>query len=99
MLYYYKHINEGGKVHMSEYVFKNVNQIGEREYQTVINGQELAQMWRDGIITYNPEIQRGTKVKRGKGKGYTIVNNNESRKTFANKIEKMFKKLLNEKTA
>ena len=84
---------------MSEYVFKNVNQIGEREYQTVINGQELAQMWRGGIITYNPEIQRGTKVKRGKGKGYTIVNNNESRKTFANKIERMFKKLLNEKTA
>jgi len=84
---------------MSEYVFKNVNQIGEKEYQTVINGQELAQMWRDGIITYNPEIQRGTKVKRGKERGYTIVNNNESRKTFANKIEKMFKKLLNERTA
>ena len=51
---------------MSEYVFKNVNQIGEKEYQTVIDGQELAQMWRDGVITYNPEIQRGTKVKRGK---------------------------------
>ena len=51
---------------MSEYVFKNVNQIGEKEYQTVIDGQELAEMWRDGIITYNPEIQRGTKVKRGK---------------------------------
>ncbi|SKA87530.1 DNA-sulfur modification-associated [Caloramator quimbayensis] len=51
---------------MSEYVFRNVSQIGEKEYQTVIDGQELAEMWRDGIITYNPEIQRGTKVKRGK---------------------------------
>ncbi len=51
---------------MSEYVFRNVSEIGEKEYQTVIDGQELAQMWRDGIITYNPEIQRGgTKVKRG----------------------------------
>lgn len=84
---------------MAEYVFRDVNQIGEKEYQTVIDGQELAEMWRDGVITYNPEIQRGTKVKRGKERGYTIVNNNESRKTFANKIEKMFKKLLNERTA
>jgi len=58
---------------MSEYVFRNVSQIGEREYQTVINGQELAQMWRDGIITYNPEIQRGTKVKRGKDNTETEV--------------------------
>jgi hypothetical protein len=58
---------------MSEYVFKNVNQIGEKEYQTVIDGQELAQMWRDGIITYNPEIQRGTKVKRGKDNTETEV--------------------------
>ena len=51
---------------MSEYVFRNVSQIGEREYQVIIDGQELAEMWRDGVITYNPEIQRGTKVKRGK---------------------------------
>jgi hypothetical protein len=58
---------------MSEYVFKNVNQIGEREYQAVIDGQELAEMWRDGIITYNPEIQRGTKVKRGKDNTETEV--------------------------
>ena len=52
---------------MSEYVFKNVNQIGEKEYQTVIDGQELAEMWRDGIITYNPEIQREQRL-RGKRK-------------------------------
>jgi hypothetical protein len=26
---------------MSEYVFRNVSQIGEKEYQTVIDGQEL----------------------------------------------------------
>ncbi len=58
---------------MSEYVFKNVNQIGEKEYQTVIDGQELAEMWRDGVITYNPEIQRGTKVKRGKDNTETEV--------------------------
>jgi hypothetical protein len=51
---------------MSQYVFRNASQIGEREYQTVIDGQKLAEMWRDGIITYNPEIQRGTKVKVGK---------------------------------
>ena len=41
---------------MSQYVFRNASQIGEREYQAVIDGQELAEMWRDGIITYNPEI-------------------------------------------
>ena len=58
---------------MSEYVFKNVNQIGEREYQAIIDGQELAEMWRDEVITYNPEIQRGTKVKRGKGNIETEV--------------------------
>jgi len=58
---------------MAEYVFRDVNQIGEKEYQTVIDGQELAQMWRDGIITYNPEIQRGTKVKRGKDNTETEV--------------------------
>ena len=58
---------------MSEYVFKNVNQIGEKEYQAIIDGQELAEMWMDGIITYNPEIQRGTKVKRGKNNTETEV--------------------------
>ena len=58
---------------MSEYVFKNVNQIGEREYQAIIDGQELAEMWRGGVITYNPEIQRGTKVKRGKDNTETEV--------------------------
>ncbi len=58
---------------MSEYVFKNVNQIGEKEYQAIIDGQELAEMWMDGIITYNPEIQRGTKVKRGKDNTETEV--------------------------
>ncbi|WP_296972046.1 DNA sulfur modification protein DndB [Tepidanaerobacter sp. EBM-38] len=58
---------------MAEYVFRDVNQIGEKEYQTVIDGQELAEMWRDGVITYNPEIQRGTKVKRGKDNTETEV--------------------------
>ena len=58
---------------MSQYVFRNASQIGEREYQAVIDGQELAEMWRDGIITYNPEIQRGTKVKRGKDNTETEV--------------------------
>jgi hypothetical protein len=61
------------EVHMSEYVFRNVSQIGEKEYQTVIDGQELAEMWKDGIITYNPEIQRGTKVKRGRDNTETEV--------------------------
>ena len=73
MLYYYKYINEGGKYIWQEYVSGNINQIGEREYQTVIDGQELAEMWRDEVITYNPEIQRGTKVKRGKGNIETEV--------------------------
>ena len=58
---------------MAEYVFRDVNQIGEKEYQTIIDGQELAEMWRDGIITYNPEIQRGSKVKRGKNNTETEV--------------------------
>lgn len=58
---------------MSEHVFKNVNQIGEREYQAIIDGQELAEMWKDGVITYNPEIQRGVKIKRGKDNTETEV--------------------------
>jgi hypothetical protein len=52
---------------------KELTQVGEKEYQTVIDGQELAEMWRDGVITYNPEIQRGTKVKRGKDNTETEV--------------------------
>lgn len=58
--------NIGGNVNMSQYVFRNVSRLGEKEYQTFINGQELAEMWRDGVINYNPEIQRGTKIKAGK---------------------------------
>jgi len=34
---------------MVEYVFRDVNQIGEKEYQTIIDGQELAEMWRDCV--------------------------------------------------
>jgi hypothetical protein len=47
---------------MSEYVFKNVSQIGEKEYQTVIDGQELAEMWRDGdnnLQPRDPERNKG----------------------------------------
>jgi len=62
-----------GEIPMSKYIFRNVNRIGEKEYQTVMDGQELAQMWENGVITYNPEIQRGVKIKRGKDNTETEV--------------------------
>jgi len=37
-------------------------------------------------------------IKGGKERGYSIINTSESREKFKNKIERMFKKLLNEKT-
>jgi len=48
---------------MAKYTFHNTVQLSENEYQTAIAGDELARLWKNGIITYNPEIQRGAKVK------------------------------------
>jgi hypothetical protein len=61
-----------------------------KEYLPLINKLDLLKSSK----TWYGEV-----IKGGKEKGYTIVNTNKSRKTFVNKIEKMFKKLLNEKTA
>ena len=61
-----------------------------KEYLPLVNELDLSKSSKQWY---------GDVIKRGKERGYTIVNNNESRKTFTNKIEKMFKKLLNEKTA
>lgn len=61
-----------------------------KEYLPLINKLDLLK---------SSKIWYGEVIKGGKEKGYTIVNTNKSRKTFVNKIEKMFKKLLNEKTA
>ena len=44
------------------------------------------------------KIWYGEVIKGGKERGYSIINTSESREKFKNKIERMFKKLLNEKT-
>lgn len=35
----------------------------EDVYMTILDGYQLVEFWDDGIISYNPEIQRGTKIR------------------------------------
>lgn len=49
-------------------IFRSVNALGEYEYTTHLNGNELLRLWQENVIEYNPEIQRGTKVKLDKKK-------------------------------
>lgn len=47
---------------MVDYRFDFVAQLDDKEFLTVLNGEELVQLWNEGIITYNPDIQRGTRT-------------------------------------
>ena len=48
--------------------FSPVMRLGEAEFMTHMTGSELLRLWLDGIIEYNPEIQRGSKIKLDKDK-------------------------------
>lgn len=48
--------------------FGPVMRLGDAEYVTQINGKELLRLWLENIIEYDPEIQRGTKVKLDRDK-------------------------------
>lgn len=50
---------------MREIEFDIIFAINRNEdvYMTILDGYQLVEFWDDGIITYNPEIQRGTKVR------------------------------------
>lgn len=43
-----------------DYLFR----INENEFITIIPGWQLVEYWNDGIISYNPEIQRGSRIKK-----------------------------------
>lgn len=68
----------------------------------VLRGKEN---WKEYLPLINKlDLQKSSKVwygeviKGGKERGYAIINTSESRQKFINKIVRMFKKLLNEKT-
>ncbi len=50
---------------MSETTFDIIFAINRNEdvYMTILDGYQLVEFWDDGTISYNPEIQRGTKVR------------------------------------
>lgn len=52
--------------------FNNVARLGENEYLTFCAGRVLVDLWKDGTIEYNPDIQRGAKIKVNK-KNETVV--------------------------
>ncbi|MDK2799617.1 MAG: hypothetical protein PWP27_2430 [Clostridiales bacterium] len=43
-----------------DYLFR----INEKEFLTVIPGWQLVEYWDDNTISYNPEIQRGSRIKK-----------------------------------
>lgn len=49
-----------------EYTFRNVTQLKKDEWLTTLSGKEIANLWNEGTIVYNPNTQRGTTVKRNK---------------------------------
>lgn len=44
-------------------IFNPCFQIGNNEWLTYLNGQQIVNLWKKSIIEYIPEIQRGTKIK------------------------------------
>lgn len=49
---------------MEQTTFDYIEKIGEKEYLTLIPGWQLVEYWDEGIISYNPEIQRGSRIKK-----------------------------------
>lgn len=48
---------------VAKVTFSPLIQLGEAEFLTNMNGKELLRLWQENIIEYDPEIQRGSKVK------------------------------------
>ena len=43
---------------MEQFTFDFVAKLNENAYLTILDGGQLVDLWDDGIISYNPEIQR-----------------------------------------
>lgn len=70
---------------MAEYVFEYALNTGDREFQCVMDGDQLATLWDEGIITYNPEIQRGSRkkvLKNGEEKEEAVYSKANVKKIF-----------------
>ncbi len=48
---------------MRECKFEYITRLGNHEYLSVATGAELVDLWEQGLLTYNPMIQRGSKIK------------------------------------
>lgn len=44
------------------YSFNNITKLKDKEYMTVLNGEELAELWLDEKLVYYPQTQRGVKL-------------------------------------
>lgn len=75
---------------MDETTFDIVYAINREEevYMTILDGRQLVEYWDDGIITYNPEIQRGVKI--------TIKDNQEVEEPVFSKanVKKIYKSMV-----
>ena len=49
---------------MEQFTFDFVAKLNENAYLTILDGGQLVDLWDDGIISYNPEIQRGSRIKK-----------------------------------
>ena len=48
---------------MMEFTFDFLARLKDNAYLTMLDGAQLVNLWEDGIISYNPEIQRGNRIK------------------------------------
>ena len=49
---------------MEQITLDYLKRINENEFMSVMPGWLLVEYWKDGTISYNPEIQRGSKIKK-----------------------------------
>jgi len=49
---------------MEQITFDYLGRINENEFMSIMPGWQLVEYWKDGNISYNPDIQRGSKIKK-----------------------------------
>lgn len=76
-------------ISLAEYTFQFLQQFSDDEYLSCIDGEELVRLWQEGIITYNPEIQRGSRTK-------VLRNNEESEEPVYSKgnVKKIYEAMV-----
>lgn len=63
----------------------NVLELGKNRFLTKLSAAKINELWNEGIITYNPNIQRGTKIVNGEEKA---ICSDKNIKEIANEIIK-----------